>query len=58
MDHIIQEKMKQNGRQWQSELMAEGERITNELAESKQLTSGVLVDQGIHILGPNALHAM
>jgi len=42
MDCIIQEKMKQSGRQQQSELMAEGEQITNELSESKRLTSSVL----------------
>jgi len=55
MDRIIQEKMKQNGRQWQSELLAGGDRITNELTATRRLTSGVLVGQGQFHLGPNVL---
>jgi len=55
MDRIIQEKMKQNGRQRRSELLADGDRIMNELTGSRRLTSGVLVSQGEFTLGPNVL---
>ncbi len=53
VDHLIHQRLLEEGRERRSALMAEGTRIQDELASGQRLTSGLLVSNNMHHLGDN-----